>query len=99
MSWGTTRKGTREEVKSGLTTDFVQFSASYPPGTLEGDDVALVKARCFTLLDVIDLTPSPYYEADLVKVEVSGSHGWTGTKETPTHANFKLSVERVNKGA
>jgi hypothetical protein len=95
MSWGTTRKGKREEVGKLLVEDFDRFSAMYAPGTLEGDDVIAARVRVSTLLAALDLSPDSYYDSDLVVVEAHGSHSWSGDVAHPRAANFSVAVGRV----
>lgn len=97
MSWGTQREGTVESVTAEVTQDFDNFGKTYAPGTLEGDDVAVARARVFALLAGIDLSHQDYYEDGLVRVSANGSHGWSGSKENPTSAGFSVKVERIGK--
>jgi hypothetical protein len=97
MSWGTTRRGTREEVFAQLKTDFDGILKNYPDGTIEGGDVIAVRSRAFAALEALDMTPDAYYADDLVQVSVNGSHSWSGDKEHPRSAAASFNVTRVLK--
>jgi hypothetical protein len=96
MSWGVSRKGTVAEVKAQMAEDFASIAKSYPPDTLEGEDVELAKNRVFKLLDALDMSPDSYYAPDLVQASANGSHSWGAKgKETPRSATFSVNVFRV----
>jgi hypothetical protein len=97
MSWSASGKGTRDEVVAGITKLLDGVASSYPTGTLEGDDIAVARARCLASLAAIDMSAQPYYEDDLVQAVVSGSHSWNGSADTPLTTNFSVSVARVLK--
>jgi hypothetical protein len=95
MSWGTIRKGTREQVTAEISADFENFTKNYPRGTNEGEDVEVARMRCLALLATIDMSVDAYFEDDVVQASANGSHSWSGDKEKPRTANFTVKVERV----
>lgn len=97
MSWGTTRRGTREDVVAQIKADFEGFLKNYPPGTLEGADITATQSRTLAALEALNMTPDPYYADDLVQVSANGSHSWSGDKEHPRSATASFNVTRVLK--
>jgi hypothetical protein len=96
MSWGVIRQGSKEQVRKAIEDDFEGVQKNFAAGTLEGEDIALVRKQMLRTIDALDDSEHSYY-GNIIRAEAHGSHAWNVDPERPAASTFTMNVSRLGK--
>ena len=95
MSWSVSAKGSKDEVRATVESQFETQAKTYE-GKEEGKDIAAARERVMSMLEELDLTAGVPEGGKPCLAQVSAWGSRASSWGTPTAAEFHVNVTRTD---